>query len=201
MTASNPAEVQITACAGTAPVPMLDEVVAVYRTVFGAPPYNEDERRVAEFASRLRQDAARPGFVAWTANARRDGQLLGFATAWPTPEPFPTGRAYGKASRQLGPPRVRDWLVGSLEVDELAVLPAAQGQGIGSRLLAAALKAAPDRRAWLLTQAQATDAVGFYRRRGWHQLTDPAADSTGIVVFLSPNHPATTAPPTRPSSR
>jgi GNAT superfamily N-acetyltransferase len=120
---------------------------------------------------------------------------VGFATAWPTPQPFPTGRAYDTVAHQLFPRRLRAWLVGALEVDELAVLPAAQGQGIDTRLLDSVCQAAPDRRAWLLTWAYAPDAVRFYRRRGWHQITNPPPNSAGVVVFLPPDHPGATAHP------
>jgi GNAT superfamily N-acetyltransferase len=195
MPASGAGEVDVAVRDGQALASMLDEVIAVYRAVFCAPPYHEDDRRVAEFIERLGQDAQRPRFTAWTATTRRTGQLVGFATAWPTPQPFPTGRAYDKVAHQLFPRRLRDWLVGALEVDELAVLPAAQGQGIGTRLLNAASKATPDRRAWLLTWAYAPGAVRFYRRRGWHQITDPPPGSSGVVVFLSPDHPGAIAHP------
>ncbi|GGQ79634.1 hypothetical protein GCM10010267_48230 [Streptomyces griseorubens] len=63
---------------------------AVYVDAFSAPPWREDEARAAEFVPRLSADVRRPGFA--DATAVRDGEVVGFATAWTTPALFPTDR-------------------------------------------------------------------------------------------------------------
>ncbi|GAA3453731.1 GNAT family N-acetyltransferase [Dactylosporangium matsuzakiense] len=164
----------------------IERFAVLYRAVFTAPPWNEDEDRVDEFRARLADDTRRPGFRALVA--RLDGDWAGFTTAWPTQPPFPTGRAYGAVRDQLGPVRTDELLLGALEIDEVAVVPAAQGRGVGGRLLAATLATAPDRRAWLLTWTTSPQAVGFYRRQGWHPAEPNPSAAEELVVFLSPDH-------------
>lgn len=161
---------------------------SVYAAAFCVPPWGEDEERATEFTDRLTADARRPGFGA--ALAFRAGELLGFATGWITPAPFPGDRCYPQVAAGLGPERTADWLVGALEIDELAVRPTARGTGTAEALLRALTATAPGGRCWLLTSAQAPRAMSFYRRRGWTQATHPSPDGKGVVVFLGPGHPA-----------
>ncbi|MFF1463191.1 GNAT family N-acetyltransferase [Streptomyces sp. NPDC058330] len=166
-----------------------DGIGRVYAEVFTAPPWNEDPAAAGQYTERLATDAERPGFTAGLALGA-DGTVTGFATAWTTPAPFPADRSYGHVARALGPGRVREWLSGALEVDELAVAPAARGTGTGAALLAAVTREAPDGRCWLLTSVHAASTVRFYRRAGWHQLPAPVPGKAGLVVFLGPRHPA-----------
>ncbi|MFF9244683.1 GNAT family N-acetyltransferase [Streptomyces sp. NPDC014776] len=163
---------------------------SVYRDAFGAPPWNEGEKEEAQFLERLAVDVRRPGFTAVTAE--QDGEVVGFATAWTTPAPFPTDRCYPQAAAGLGPDRTVQWLCGARQVDELAVRSAARGSGLGADLLQAVTGDAPEGRAWLLTSVRASRAMAFYRRQGWTQATHPSPDGTGITVFLGPRHPART---------
>lgn len=173
---------------GPAILDVLEPIVEVYRDVFTAPPWNETEELVAAFVQRLRHECQRPGFVAVTAH--EGGNAAGFATAWPTPPPFPSGRSYTAVANQFGEAWVNRWLVGAMEIDELAVSPRSQGQGAGGRLLDACVQAAPRQAAWLLTHDHAEDTVRFYRRRGWHAPPASAPDGSGVLIFLSPQHPA-----------
>ena len=118
----------------------------------------------------------------------------GFATGWITGQPFRSDRAYGMVATQLGPNRVERMLLGALEVDELAVCPRARRGGLGRQLLAELISDAPDRRAWLLTSQQITNTVAFYRRVGWYEVSPLPGHDNGIVVFLSPAHPARDTP-------
>ncbi|MEV5319244.1 GNAT family N-acetyltransferase [Streptomyces sp. NPDC052687] len=161
---------------------------SVYVDAYCAPPWNEDEEKAAEFAARLPRDARRPGFTAALAVAGRD--VLGFASGWTTPSPFPADRCYPQAAAGLGAGRAEDWLCGAFEVDELAVRPGAHGSGLAGELLRAVTASAPEGRSWLLTSVQAPRAMAFYHRQGWAQATHPSPDGTGIVVFLGPRHPA-----------
>ncbi|MEU2600744.1 GNAT family N-acetyltransferase [Streptomyces hirsutus] len=166
---------------------------SVYVAAFCAPPWNEDEKKADEFASRLPANVRRPGFTA--AAAARDGDVVGFATAWTTPAPFPTDRCYPQVAAGLGPGHTADWLCGALEIDELAVRPTARGTGLAGNLLEAVTQDAPEGRVWLLTSVQNPRAMTFYRRQGWTQATHPSPDGRGIVVFLGPRHPARSLAP------
>ncbi|MGW4651416.1 GNAT family N-acetyltransferase [Kitasatospora sp. NPDC004289] len=150
------------------------EFTAVYRTAFAGPPWHETEQEAAAYARRLATDLHRPGFRAVLAGA--DGTPAGFATAWPTPRPFPTGRSYDRVRAALGD-QVESRLAGTLEVDELAVAPHARGQGLAGRLLD--LLCEGQGACWLLTSPNARDAVRLYERHGWQRL--PAGPDT--VVF------------------
>ncbi|MGW5640011.1 GNAT family N-acetyltransferase [Streptomyces sp. NPDC003832] len=164
---------------------------SVYVDAFCAPPWNEEEDKAREFVERLAANARRPGFTA--ALAFTSGkEVTGFATAWTTPVPFPTDRCYPQAAAGLGPRRTADWLCGAREIDELAVRTDAQGTGIAADLLEAVTEDAPQDRSWLLTSIRSRQAMSFYRRQGWTQATHPSPDGKGIVVFLSPRHPART---------
>ncbi|MET8115446.1 GNAT family N-acetyltransferase [Streptomyces prasinus] len=170
-----------------------DSLRSVYVDAFCAPPWNEDEERATEFVDRLPTNVGRPGFTA--ATAVRDGDVVGFATAWTTPVPLPTDRCYPQAAAGLGPTYTADWLCGALEIDELAVRTAARGTGLAGDLLEAVTADAPNGRAWLLTSVQNARAMAFYRRQGWTQVTHPSPGGKGIVVFLGPRHPARSLAP------
>lgn len=166
-----------------------DGIRRVYADAFSGPPWHEDDPAAARrYAERLATDAARPGFTAALA-LDADGAVNGFATAWTTPDPFPTGRAYDAVAAALGPRRVTDRLCGALEVDELAVAPAARGMGTGAALLTAVTAAAPGGRCWLLTSLRAGSALRLYRRAGWHRLPEAVPGRAALTVLLGPAHP------------
>ncbi|MFJ7077239.1 GNAT family N-acetyltransferase [Streptomyces sp. NPDC098781] len=162
---------------------------SVYVDAFCVPPWNEDEEKAEEFVGRLPVNARRPGFTAALALGG-SSEVIGFCTAWTTPAPFPTDRCYPQAAAGLGSRHTEEWLCGSREIDELAVRPEARGTGLAGELLAAVTEDAPNGRSWLLTSVQSTRAMSFYRGQGWTQATHPSPDGKGIVVFLSPRHPA-----------
>ncbi|MGW5096260.1 GNAT family N-acetyltransferase [Streptomyces nodosus] len=166
---------------------------SVYVDAFCAPPWNEDAQTAVEFLGRLPVNARRPGFTAALAFAGPD--LLGFATAWATPAPFPTDRCYPQAAAGLGQDRTDEWLCGAREIDELAVRPSSRGTGLAAELLEAVTEDAPEGRSWLLTSVQASRAMSFYRGQGWVQATHPSPEGKGVVVFLGPRHPARSLAP------
>ncbi|MEU9861471.1 GNAT family N-acetyltransferase [Streptomyces sp. NPDC047971] len=170
-----------------------DGVRAVYADAFGSPPWGEGPERAAAYRRRLDGDVDRPGF---TAALALDGDtVVGWATAWTTPSPFPTGRCHPPISAALGRRRATDWLCGAREVDELAVATHARGAGLGARLLDAVTADRADGRCWLLTSVAARAAVAFYEREGWTQATHPAPGGAGLAAFLGPRHPARAAAP------
>lgn len=78
---------------------------SVYVDAFCAPPWHEDEAQATEFVSRLPANVRRAGFTA--ATAVRDGEIVGFATAWTTPSPSPPTAAIPRrppASATTAPP-------------------------------------------------------------------------------------------------
>ncbi|KIF02717.1 GCN5 family acetyltransferase [Streptomyces sp. RSD-27] len=172
---------------GRSVLDLADELVDAYADVFSAPPWNEDAETIRQFAARLQTDVRRPGFR--TAFAQSPAGIDGFATAWLTPAPFPQGRGYPRVAAQLGPERVRELLVGALEIDELAVRAYARGTGTGRALLTEITADAPHHRAWLLTSRLAAETVATYHRLGWHEVPALPGTETNVVVFLAPDHP------------
>ncbi|MFD8508585.1 GNAT family N-acetyltransferase [Streptomyces sp. NPDC059687] len=161
---------------------------SVYIDAFCAPPWNEGEEKANEFAVRLTSNVQRPGFTAAVAFDGR--RIMGFATAWTTPTPFPSDRCYPQTAAGLGHGRVVDWLCGAREIDELAVRTSARGTGTAGTLLRTVTEDAPGGRAWLLTSVRSSRAMAFYRRERWTQATHPSPEGQGTVVFLGPSHPA-----------
>lgn len=102
-----------------------DGVRAVYADAFGSPPWLEGPEQADIYLERLAGDVRRPGFAA--ALALDGDRVAAWATAWTTPETFPTDRAYALISAALGERRTTDWLCGAREVDELAVSTRARG--------------------------------------------------------------------------
>ncbi|WP_327585513.1 GNAT family N-acetyltransferase [Nonomuraea sp. NBC_00507] len=151
------------------------QLVDIYRAAFSGPPWYEDGYGTAAFAERLTADVRRPGFAAVLAG--HDGVPAGLGTAWPTQSPFPTGRAYDRVRAELGD-EVETRLVGTLEIDELAVSPHARGHGLAGRILDLLCDGADA--CWLLTAPAAVDAIRLYEKLGWRRLTRPEA---GVVVF------------------
>ncbi|RSS58286.1 GNAT family N-acetyltransferase, partial [Streptomyces sp. WAC06614] len=156
----------------------------VYAGTYGAPPWAEDPGRADDYVRRLADDVKRPGF---TAALALDGDLvLGYATAWTTPDSFPTDRCYPYISAALGERHTSAWLCGAREVDELAVAACARGTGLGAALLAAVTEERSDGLCWLLTSVRARAACAFYERQGWTQATHPAPGGAGYAAFLGP---------------
>ncbi|MFH8370527.1 GNAT family N-acetyltransferase [Streptomyces sp. NPDC018031] len=165
----------------------------VYVDAFGAPPWSEGPEQADAYLDRLTADVDRHGF---TAALALDGDtVLGWATAWTTPHPFPADRNYPRISAALGERRTTEWLCGARKVDELAVAAHARGTGLGARLLDAVTEDQADGRCWLITSVHARATVGFYERTGWTQATDPVPGGAGLVPFLGPGHPARISAP------
>lgn len=169
----------------------LPGIQQVYRDAFDGPPWYADDEEAAAYPARLLADSTRPGFTHALATVGGT-QVVGFATAWTTPSTLPTDRCYPQVSAALGPTHTAEWLGGATEVDELAVAHHARGHGVARALLDTVTAGAPDGRSWLLTSARAHEALRFYQRAGWRQVTHPAPEGRSIAVFLSPHHPATT---------
>lgn len=145
-------------------------IVQVYREAFGEPPYERREPEIAEFAFSLAQHMLRDGFRLACAQDEATHRLLGFAYGYCA---RPGQWWYEQVAAAMPPEVIARWLAGSFQLAELAVTPAAQGQGLGGRLHDALLEGLQPRTAVLSTLALDTVAWGLYRRRGWVPLVDP----------------------------
>jgi ribosomal protein S18 acetylase RimI-like enzyme len=146
-----------------------DQIVDVYREAFASPPYTMQETEVRQFAGILPRHTYRKGFRCFTARevvgrkqeARR---VLGFAYGFIGE----TGQWWHDlVARGLGREVAKEWMTDVFEVTELAVLPAAQGKGIGGKLHDALLHGLSQHTAVLSTAEVETIAVKLYQKRGW----------------------------------
>lgn len=144
-------------------------VVAVYAEAFTRPPYEEGPLAGARFAPRWRSHQRAPG---WRAQGVWDGEhLIGFVYGHRAERGLPWVDA---VVAQLSPARRARWCQDAFLVCELAVLPAWQGRGWGSRLHDALLCGLPEKTA-LLTTLDDDDNAGarLYARRGWRTISTP----------------------------
>lgn len=163
-----------------------DAIVGVYRAAFAPPPYGEGEDQVAWFArDQLPQHAWREGFRCCVAREAAGGPILGFAYGY-AGKPGQWWRDV--MAQALDAETAAWWLPGYFELVELAVMPAAQGRGIGGRLHDALLVGLPHRTALLSTHQSETPALRLYRKRGWVPLLEgfvfPGGDMPFVIMGL-----------------
>lgn len=146
-----------------------DQVIDVYRQAFASPPYSLRETDVRQFAAILPRHTYRTGFRCFVAREMQergytDKRVLGFAYGF-------AGEAgqwwHDLVARGLGQQVAEEWMSNSFEVTELAVLPTAQGKGIGGKLHDALLYGLTQPTAVLSTAEVETAAVKLYQKRGW----------------------------------
>ena len=157
-----------------------NQIVDVYREAFGPPPYNESEADVRLFAGSLGRRWRRSGFRYVAARDSRRGRIVGFAFGY-TCKPGQWWR--DTVVSALAPAAVNRWLANAFELVELAVTPAFQGHGFGSRLHDALLAGLPHKTAVLSTIQSETVALKLYRRRGWVTLLSDFAFPGGERTF------------------
>lgn len=166
--------------------PMLDALAAVYRGAFTLSPYAETEDNVRRFVSEtLPQHAGRSGFRLCIARERPEGPVAGFTYGY---SGMPGQWWYETVSSAIGPGLTKRWMSNYFEFVEVAVMPSAQGQGIGGRLHDALLSGLPHRTAMLTAFPDAMPALGLYRNRGWQtvreRLSFPGVDRTMVLMGL-----------------
>jgi GNAT superfamily N-acetyltransferase len=145
------------------------QFVTVYRDAFGAPPYCKGEDEVMDFAQSLPQHAEREGFRMVVAVEDGTGALVGFAYGYKN---TPGQLWHEEVARAVRPQIVAAWLMNSFRFVEIAVVPKAQGQGIGGLLHDHMLNRLPYRKAVLSTMAAETNAHWMYQKRGWEVLVE-----------------------------
>lgn len=159
----------------------LAEATAVYAAAFREAPYREDERQAEAFAERIRRYAGeRDGFR--LALARDDeGRLAGLALAV-LARPGDWWR--DTAAAALTGEDVRRWLDGlCLEVVHVAVPPALQHRGIGTRLHDALISGRPAPTGVLSCHPDAIPAQRLYLRQGWTLLTEEFRTAPGQLRY------------------
>ncbi|MEA4907561.1 MAG: GNAT family N-acetyltransferase [Chloroflexi bacterium] len=140
------------------------QVFSVYQAAFGELPYLRTHIDTMNFALSLSRHMQRDGFRFAAVFSGREHSLAGFAYGY-TSRP---GQWWHDTVAAVLPSNVaRTWLDGSFELAELALHPASQGVGLGSRLHDTLLEGLPHRRAVLSTLRTETTAMHLYRRRGW----------------------------------
>jgi GNAT superfamily N-acetyltransferase len=140
------------------------EIVAVYRAAFAPPPYNRGESAVGRFAESFARHCRQPGFQCLAVELAPGRPIAGFAYGYRSQ---PGQWWHDHVAATLGEKLTRRWLGDCFELVELAVHPASQGQGAGSRLHDGLLGGRRQRTAALSTIQAETTALQLYRRRGW----------------------------------
>jgi GNAT superfamily N-acetyltransferase len=146
-----------------------DAVVDVYAAAFAGPPYEEGTAARPRFTPRWVAHAAAPGWRgvgAWSGDT-----LLGFAYGHAAVAGLPWVDA---VLAQLAPTSRAKWSEDAFLLCELAVVPAHQGRGLGSRLHDTLLEDVPHATALLTTLEDPTTAgARLYARRGWRRISAP----------------------------
>ncbi len=159
--------VEIARLSAASLAPLADQLVPVYHAAFAEPPYRRDAAQTRAFAGSLTGHMLRRDFRCCLAHESATGAITGFTYGY-SGEPGQWWHDIVAAA--MGQATVETWLMGSFEFVELAVMPAAQGRGIGGRLHDALLEGLANRTAVLSTIQQETAALQLYRKRGWVEL-------------------------------
>jgi ribosomal protein S18 acetylase RimI-like enzyme len=129
---------------------------------------------------RIPRHAGRDGFRFLGAFGPGD-RLVGFVYGYTG---APGQWWYDRVAAALGPAARAEWLEPPhFELTELAVDPAHQGSGIGSRLHDAVLDGLPHDRALLSALADNGRVIRFYEHRGWHVLLPELRFEQGRPLF------------------
>lgn len=157
---------------------LLEELLDVYRVVWGFSTGSERPRRWADEYLPLHAKSDGFRFLAARANRRLVGYAYGYtaqAGQWTTDQ---LAAAMDEDAR-------RGWMEPPpFEVVTLGVHPDFRRQGIGSRLLGALVTALPHRRGVLWTEPERGDALAFYARHGWHIVVTAAEIDARQAVIM-----------------
>lgn len=136
----------------------------VYRQAFAAPPYNNTEEGVRGFAQTLAHHIQRDGLSFYTARDEEVDRLVGFTYGYTS---HPGQWWHDTIASAMTSTMAQEWFSYTLELVELAVIPDAQGYGLGGQLHDALLRDVPHRTALLSTYDGETRGMQLYRKRGW----------------------------------
>ncbi len=143
-----------------------DAVVGVYRGAYSQSPYFETEDKIAAFGESWNDRIRNSDFR--LVLAQEDTTTLGMAYGW-TSEP--ATRWHEKMTEQLGE-LADQWLESCFSFVDIAVMPTAQGRGVGKALYRALFADLPNKTALLYTHQSDTAAFQMYQKLGWIVLRD-----------------------------
>ena len=157
---------------------LVGQVVDVWANAHGLGRASATRREFG--GDRVPRHAQREGFRflgAFDAKKRLVGFVYGYTGA-------PGQWWYDKVAAGLDETSRAEWLEREhFELTELAVEPAFQGRGIGSRLHDAVLEGLPHDRALLSALAENGRVIRFYERRGWRVLLPELRFEAGRPLF------------------
>jgi GNAT superfamily N-acetyltransferase len=146
-----------------------DRFATIYRHAFCLPPYRKEEDEVVDFVQSLPSHVEQAGFQMVVAFENEPAEMVGFAYGYAN---RPEHLFHTEVTKHIQPDLGRAWLLNSFRLVEMAVMPYAQGQGIGGRLHHHLLRGLPYEKAVLATMAAETKAYRMYRKRGWRVLLE-----------------------------
>ncbi len=162
-------EVEILAASLTDNGSLQADLVDVYRRAFRGSPYAKSPAEVDAFARFLPVHAGAPGYRLVVATDSDEGKVVGFSYGRTAARGQPW---YDLVEGSLQSAGLGEWLIDAYQIVEMAVAPAVQRRGIGSRLHERLLSGLPHRRAVLTTMAADTPAYRFYWSKGWRVLVE-----------------------------
>ena len=147
---------------------VIEAAADAYLAAFSRPPYGETAIERAGFIDRVRRYAGRDGFRLATSSDETGISGLALAVV-----AHPGDWYREQLAGQLTAAEAERWLgERCLEVVHLAVQPASEGHGIGSRLLDAVVADATAPTGILTVDPRADRARRLYERHGWQVVRD-----------------------------
>jgi ribosomal protein S18 acetylase RimI-like enzyme len=157
---------------------LVGEVVDVWASAHGLPAASATRREFG--GERLPRHVARAGFRfvgAFASDRRLVGFVYGYTGA-------PGQWWYDKVAAALDADAAAEWLdPPHFEFTELAVAPAYQRRGVGTRLHDEVLDGLPHERALLSALADNTRVIAFYEHRGWRVILPELRFEPGRPLF------------------
>ena len=139
-----------------------EQVVAVYRSVYSLPPYNEPDSNIQKFSDSWRSRAEKPGFIFVGVDSPQ-GELVGLAYGWKSMPGDFWNTKLSEVLGEIGTP----WLADCFDFVDLAVTPVAQGSGLGRDLKRKLFERVNSTTSILMTHQTTTKASQMYLRNGW----------------------------------
>ncbi len=148
-----------------------DALEQLYFAAFSPPPYVESRAEAQAFGALAQRDAQRPGYVAYVARAATPERTpIGLVYGYQTPSSPPGGDWWDRLLAAVEREGAERWILGQFAFCWFAVVPEAQGMGIGGALYDAVMRHVATPRAWLVTHGDPSPARAMYDRRGWREI-------------------------------
>jgi len=157
-----------------------DGLIAAYHATYQVPPYKEPFSAAQEFGEGVLKEALKEGFRCVIARDDQDDRIIGFAYGIKCL----AGWWRDTVTRGLSKEEEEEWFSNTFEFIEFGVIPAFQGQGIGSRIYQKLLKGLDYRTAVLNVMQADIPAFHLYQKRGWIPIRKD-------FLYHEGNHPCT----------